>query len=71
MPRPIPANFATARRVFGTATHLRIKMLKYSAGIDILHVPYGGSADALNDHLPNTVQMMNEINTIPHVYPAR
>jgi tripartite-type tricarboxylate transporter receptor subunit TctC len=42
-------------------------MLKYRAGIDILHVPYRGSADALNDHLPNTVQMMNEINTIPHV----
>ena len=51
----------------GTATHLRIEMLKYRAGIDILHVPYRGSADALNDHLPNTVQMMNEINTIPHV----
>ena len=42
-------------------------MLKYRAGIDILHVPYRGSADALNDLLPNTVQMMNEINNIPHV----
>ena len=42
-------------------------MLKYRAGIDILHVPYRGSADALNDLLPNTVQMMNEINDIPHV----
>jgi tripartite-type tricarboxylate transporter receptor subunit TctC len=30
-------------------------------------VPYRGSADALNDLLPNTVQMMNEINNIPHV----
>jgi tripartite-type tricarboxylate transporter receptor subunit TctC len=42
-------------------------MLKYRAGIDILHVPYRGSADALNDLLPNTVQMMNEINVLPHV----
>ena len=42
-------------------------MLKYRAGIDILHVPYRGSADALNDLLPNTVQMMNEINVMPHV----
>jgi tripartite-type tricarboxylate transporter receptor subunit TctC len=40
---------------------MRIEMLKYRAGIDILHVPYRGSADALNDLLPNTVQMMNEI----------
>ena len=51
----------------GTATHLRVEMLKYRAGIDILHVPYRGSADALSDLLPNTIQMMNEINVIPHV----
>jgi len=42
-------------------------MLKFRAGIDILHVPYRGSADALSDLLPNTVQMMNEINVLPHV----
>ena len=51
----------------GTSTHLRVEMLKYRAGIDILHVPYRGSADALNDLLPGTVQLMNEINVIPHV----
>ena len=51
----------------GTATHLRIEMLKLKAGIDILHVPYRGSADALNDLLPGTVHMMNEIVVLPHV----
>lgn len=51
----------------GTSTHLRIEALKYKAGIDILHVPYRGSADALNDLLPGTIQMMTEINVLPHV----
>ena len=32
----------------GTITHFRLEMLKYRAGIDILHVPYRGSADSLN-----------------------
>ncbi len=62
-----PGKLSYGSAGLGTATHLRLEMLKYRAGIDILHVPYRGSADALNDLLPNTVQMMNEINNIPHV----
>ncbi len=62
---PGKLNYASAG--LGTSTHLRIEMLKYKAGIDIVHVPYRGSADALNDLLPGNVQMMNEINVLPHV----
>ena len=62
-----PGKLSYGSAGLGTATQLRLEMLKYRAGIDILHVPYRGSADALNDLLPNTVQMMNEINTLPHV----
>jgi tripartite-type tricarboxylate transporter receptor subunit TctC len=51
----------------GTAPHLRLEMLKFKTGIDILHVPYRGSADALADLLPGNVQMMNEIVVLPHV----
>ncbi|MBS0243605.1 MAG: tripartite tricarboxylate transporter substrate binding protein, partial [Proteobacteria bacterium] len=51
----------------GTSTQLRIEMLKFKAGVDILHVPYRGSADALNDLLPGNIQMMNEINVIQHI----
>ena len=51
----------------GTSVHLRLEMLKLRAGIDLLHVPYRGSGDALNDLLPGNVQMMNEIVVFPHV----
>lgn len=51
----------------GTSSHLRIEMLKIKAGIDILHVPYRGNADALNDLLAGNIDMMNEINPMPHV----
>jgi tripartite-type tricarboxylate transporter receptor subunit TctC len=51
----------------GTAPHLRLEMLKYKTGIDILHVPYRGGADSLIDILSNNVQMMNEPVTLPHV----
>jgi tripartite-type tricarboxylate transporter receptor subunit TctC len=50
----------------GTATHLRLEMLKHKMGIDILHIPYRGGADTLNDVLPGTVHMMNEPVSIPH-----
>lgn len=51
----------------GTGPHLRYEMLRFRTGVDILHVPYRGGADALTDILANNVQMMNEPVTLPHV----
>ena len=62
-----PGKLAYGSAGQGTSSHLRLEMLKREAGIDILHVPYRGNADALNDLLANNVQMMNEINPMPHV----
>ena len=62
-----PGKLAYGSAGLGTSSHLRLEMLKVKAGIDILHVPYRGNADALNDILANNVQMMNEINPMPHV----
>ena len=50
----------------GTIQHMRIEMIKYRAGIDVLHVPYRGAGDALNDILAGQIHMMNEINVLPH-----
>jgi tripartite-type tricarboxylate transporter receptor subunit TctC len=62
-----PGKLAYGSAGLGTSSHLRLEILKVKAGIDILHVPYRGNADALNDILANNVQMMNEINPMPHV----
>jgi tripartite-type tricarboxylate transporter receptor subunit TctC len=65
--RKNPGKLAYGSAGLGTYSHMRIEMLKQKAGIDILHVPYRGSADALNDLLSGQVQLMNEINVLPHV----
>ena len=62
-----PGKLAYGSAGLGTYSQMRIEMLKMRAGIDILHVPYRGSADAMNDLLAGNVQLMNEINVIPHV----
>ena len=51
----------------GTGPHIRYEMLRHRTGVDILHVPYRGGADALTDILAGNVQMMNEPVTLPHV----
>jgi tripartite-type tricarboxylate transporter receptor subunit TctC len=65
--RKNPGKLSYGSAGLGTSTHMRIEMLKYRAKVDILHVPYRGSADSLNDLLAGSVHMMNEINPLPHV----
>jgi len=55
----------------GTFTHLICESLKSSAGIDNLHIPYRGGADALNDFLAGVTQIHSEPNVMPHVKPGR
>lgn len=62
-----PGKLAYGSAGLGTSSHLRVEMLNRMANVDILHVPYRGTADALNDLLSGNVQMMNEVAPIPHV----
>ncbi len=62
-----PGKIAYGSAGLGTSTQLRIETLKLRAGIDILHVPYRGSAAALVDLLAGSVPMMNEVVVYPHV----
>jgi tripartite-type tricarboxylate transporter receptor subunit TctC len=69
--RKNPGKIAYGSAGLGSIQHMRIEMLKYRAKIDILHVPYRGAADALNDLLPGNIQMMCEINPLPHAKAGR
>lgn len=53
----------------GSSQHLTSEIFKNQAKVDIVHVPYKGTALALNDLLSGQVQMMftNLITSIPHV----
>ncbi|MCC7485645.1 MAG: tripartite tricarboxylate transporter substrate binding protein [Burkholderiales bacterium] len=53
----------------GTGTHLAMEMFKSATGIDIVHVPYKGSAPATTELLGGQVQVMfgNTASVLPHV----
>ncbi|MGE0225254.1 MAG: Bug family tripartite tricarboxylate transporter substrate binding protein [Acetobacteraceae bacterium] len=51
----------------GSTGHLVVEALNRAAGITILHVPYRGSADALNDFLAGVVQVFADPTAAPHV----
>jgi tripartite-type tricarboxylate transporter receptor subunit TctC len=53
----------------GTATHLVAELFKSVAGVDMLHVPYKGSAPALNDLIAGRVDVMFDYQVAvgPHV----
>jgi tripartite-type tricarboxylate transporter receptor subunit TctC len=41
----------------GSTSHLNGEQFKRLAGIDMVHVPYKGSGDAMKDHITGTVQL--------------
>jgi tripartite-type tricarboxylate transporter receptor subunit TctC len=51
----------------GSYGHLLCESFKLAAGVDILHVPYRGGGEALQDFLAGVVQVHADPNTLPHV----
>jgi len=67
--RANPGKLSIASQGNGTISHLSAELLKKMAGIDLLHVPYKGTAPALTDLLGGQVDVMfdNLITMMPHV----
>ena len=53
---PTKANFASGGN--GSSTHMNGELLSLVAGIDLLHVPYKGSAPAVQDLIGGQVQLL-------------
>jgi tripartite-type tricarboxylate transporter receptor subunit TctC len=65
--RPGRINYASVGN--GSAVHLATELLKTRAGIDLVHVPYKGSAPALNGVLSGEASLMfvNLLSSLPLV----
>jgi tripartite-type tricarboxylate transporter receptor subunit TctC len=59
-----PGRISLGSQGYGTAPHLLGELLKLEAGIDIVHVPYRGTAPALADLLAGQVQMFFDTTTV-------
>jgi len=61
------AGFASSG--IGASTHLNGELLNSVAGIDLLHVPYKGSAPAVTDLISGQVQLLIDAGTVllPHI----
>ncbi len=64
-----PGQLNVASQGNGTVSHLEAELLQHMAGIELLHVPYRGSAPALVDLLGGRVQMMFDsiASALPHI----
>jgi len=56
--RANPGKLNYASWAAGSSSHLYAEMLKLNTGIDLAHIPYKGTADAMRDLLGGQVQLM-------------
>jgi tripartite-type tricarboxylate transporter receptor subunit TctC len=62
-----PGSLAYGSGGVGSSQHLAGAMLKHAAGIDILHVPYKGSAPAVTDLMAGHVNLMLDTGSMSHI----
>ncbi len=68
-----PKKYSYASSGIGAMSHLAMELFKNMAGVDVVHVPYRGSAPAAVDLIAGQVQlaMNNFVPSLPHVKSGR
>jgi tripartite-type tricarboxylate transporter receptor subunit TctC len=64
-----PGKLAYGSSGIGSAAHLTSELLQTTAGVDMIHVPYKGTAPAVTDLMANNIQMLVDVpsSMMPHV----
>jgi tripartite-type tricarboxylate transporter receptor subunit TctC len=68
-----PGKISWGTQGFGTSPHLLLELFKLDAGIDIVHVPYRGTAPMLAAAVAGQVQMVADpmTSSLPHIHAGR
>lgn len=62
-----PAKLSLGSSGIASTGHLVVEGFNKAAGLSILHVPYRGSSDAMNDFLAGVVQVFADPTIAPHI----
>lgn len=68
-----PGKYSYGSPGTGSTSHLTMEIFKKVAGVDLVHVPYKGSAPALTDLIGGSIQLMADAlpSAMPHVRSGR
>ena len=57
----------------GSATHLTFELFKQTSGLDMVHIPYKGTAPALTAVIAGDIQVLGDVpsSLMPHVRPGK
>jgi tripartite-type tricarboxylate transporter receptor subunit TctC len=69
MAKAQPGKITYASSGSGTSIHMSGELFKFMAGVDMLHIPYKGSAPAVTDLIGGQVNIMfdNIPSSLPHI----
>ena len=71
--RPRPGTLRYGSAGIGASTHLAAALFAHLAGIELTHVPYRGTAPAMQDLLAGRIEMMTDTlpTALPHIQAGR